>query len=105
MDIPSSPFAAQSQTQLKTQFRNTINRQCLRPQNTVRPSKTQLTARKKLYPNRLEYSMASASSALIQQAFQFSTTKGTSSKNLAAAAKSLSILQQQELRNRGLLLD
>jgi len=45
-----------------------------------------------------------ASSALIQQAFQLSTVKGAGSKNLEVAAKWLSILQQQELRERQLAL-
>jgi hypothetical protein len=42
-------------TQSKTQIQDTINLQCFQPQNTVRPLKTQLIPRRKIYPDLLEY--------------------------------------------------
>jgi hypothetical protein len=63
-----------------------------------------LARRAQLTQEELQLMKNAASSALIQQAFQLTATKGSGPKNLAAAAKWLSTLQQQELRQRELAL-
>jgi hypothetical protein len=63
-----------------------------------RRAELRLARRAQLTQEELQLMKNAASSALIQQALQLTATKGSGSKNLAAAAKWLSILQQQELR-------
>jgi hypothetical protein len=63
-----------------------------------------LARRAQLTQEELDLMKNAASSALIQQAFQLATKKGATSQNLAAASKWLSMLHQQELRQRELIL-
>jgi hypothetical protein len=63
-----------------------------------------MARRAQLTGEELDIMRRAASSALVQQAFHFTSSKTNDSKNIAAAAKWLALLHQQELRMRELAL-
>src|SRR5436190_24125522 len=90
-------------TETKTKPKAANRKQNSSTSRRPRPRPT-LARRAQFTAQELGLMTKAASSALVQQAMKITTTKNVSPKSIAAAAKWLSVLQQQELRQREIAL-